>query len=150
MWEIRGNMLVRTHRTVRVSKFIPTNTRECPIPIEHLLLFRRTVIKDSMGRAISSQVDNWTVPGRAIERITPAWKGETRFFIQETPDFNFRSLDETVTGDMSDKREMQLPTDPYQTIHGLTEYTNDYWETGSSLDSTSSSTTTQPLTQPTI
>ena len=111
-----------------VNKFIPTNVEECPLPIQDLQPFRRTVIHHHFGRTVSSKIVNWTAPGRAQERITPAWRGETRLFLEETTRSDFKQLEETITGDDRDLREMEPPIDPYTTRHGLTEDTTDFWE----------------------
>eukprot|EP00969_Alexandrium_andersonii_P036040 1578691-Alexandrium_andersonii.AAC.1 len=64
--------------------------------------------------------------------MTPAWRGETRFFIIENESLPFEALPQALQAELDDDgqktQELELPSDPYNMQGGLTEDTADFWE----------------------
>eukprot|EP00975_Prorocentrum_lima_P015819 3357195-Prorocentrum_lima.AAC.1 len=65
--------------------------------------------------------------------MSPAWRGETRFFIIENESSPFKALPQALQQELDDDgqktlQELELPSDPYTKQGGLTEDTADFWE----------------------
>ena len=114
VWEVRGNVLIRHHRTLRVSLFSPLSVRDIPKDVSELQPFRKTLIMDEHQRVIKVKIDEWTSSTGKL--LHEAWIGESRFYLKEKEGSVFEALkQEDIQADLLGSDEVSgipLPTSP--------------------------------------
>ena len=79
-WEMRGNVLIRHHRSLRTQTFSPSNVRGIPCDMSDLQSVRKTLVMDERKRVIKVKIDDWAQGSSKLHH--EAWIGETRFYFK--------------------------------------------------------------------
>ena len=90
VWEARGNVLIRHHRTLRQNVFNPLSVRDIPVYVSELQPLRKTLAMDEHQRVIKVRIGERHGPTGRLQR--EAWIGESRFYLKEQEGSAFEAL----------------------------------------------------------
>jgi hypothetical protein len=128
-WEVRGNVLIRHHRSLRQHLFNPGNAKDMPCELSDLQALRKTVFMDGNQRVIGTKIDDWgTQGGSKIQG--EAWYGQTRFYFKEVEGKIFKALNiKDIESELIGSETVSEIPLPVMVRHGHTsEDHSDYWE----------------------
>ena len=125
-----GNVLIRHHRTLRLKTFSPNNVQGMPINLDELEPLRKTIVMDSHGRILQTQVDEWATGSTRFRG--ESWVGQTRFFLKTRSDSKHKPLtEEEIASETIDQdliKDIPLPVNPRRSGTIINEDVSDFWE----------------------